>query len=228
MKNKKSICIFAGSTAFVLLLAAVFASIVMMPGNVPVGMSVLELPTDNVVFKPVLQGFGIQIQDDSICTTKKNINNYYPELLKENSVNKGLMFCKRYDFYNETIFKREFMGSLEIFQRHSAKDIHLLFVDNDDSKISFDAKSKDRFTISFLSSDKKDLTIMRQTGEKSFDLISCEVSNSRPRLSCDVTILVGTYEKSEDNTFVERKRLTPVVTGTNIKLNPIQSRQHKH
>jgi hypothetical protein len=91
MKNKKSICIFAGSIIFVLLFAAVFASIVMMSDNVLMGVSVLELPADNVVFKPVLQGFGIRIQDDSICTTKKNINNYYPELLKENSVNKGLM-----------------------------------------------------------------------------------------------------------------------------------------
>jgi hypothetical protein len=167
-----------------------------MSESLRVGSLTIELPAKDTFDKPVMRGDNMQLQDQILSMTKKNIERCYPKLLQDkDSTNEGLIFTKTYTFF-EKRFAREnkMIGQFTISQQYAAKDIYLLSVDKDDFNISFDLKNKDKFQLSFLPDNDNICTISRQTDDKSFEFISHKLSSNRPKLICDIEISVGTYE----------------------------------
>jgi hypothetical protein len=167
-----------------------------------------ELPYENIVFEPDLQSKDIRLHERNVIISKNYITQFYPATSCNNNMN-GLLFCKRYTFYENTMLQRRKLGHFEIVQQQYIQDF--IFSDTD---IFFDIGLKDYFGI--LLSSNNNITIMHYNNDKIIEVIYRKLNNQYSKLSYDVTILLGFYEISDQH--AEKRHLFPYYKTTNLPL----------
>jgi hypothetical protein len=228
MQNKKIIFV----TIFIIILIllpciAVCVFFYNCTDSLPDGISTIKLPDNNVVFAEIVQNSGVLLQGNVIVVTREMIQSSYPHLLREtDSISSGLIFQRKYIFYENNVFQRTLLGSIDIFDRYDKSEIHKLKNEKKAAFI-FDHICGNNFQFSFSSQKNNQLTIMHQTESDSFELIDCNLSSRRQMISCDIVIYMGTYKKSNENKFTEKRFLFPLASTANLKLNKIIRNSHK-
>ncbi|MDR2684749.1 MAG: hypothetical protein LBB53_05145 [Prevotellaceae bacterium] len=186
-------------------------------------IGMFKLPHEDIVFKPDLQSPEIKLQDNKVIVSKNYINKFCPAVCDtDNNNTSGLLFCKKYTFYENTIFRRTQLGHFEIIQRHSQTSIHNFIGNNSDT--SFDVGQKDSFGV-LLSSNNRDITITYYIDNETIDVIYCKLKSRYSRLSYDITILLGTYETSDK--YAEKRHLFPYYKTENLPIKNTHFRYKK-
>jgi hypothetical protein len=220
IRNKKVVVTIS---SILILLTILFLFVYHYSGCLITGNSTVELPYGNVIFRHELQDFGIKLQDNSILLTKELIQKYYPKILRsDGSDDEGLFFCTKYDFFEDTLFERQQLGQFEIVERHNKNDVKIAINNNDNFCINYQVKKKVIFYIQFEPYKEKSLSISRIVSDSEIEHIDRKLSSSRPQLSCDIEISVGTYEISQAGQFTERRSFTTVVSCRNLKIRTIK------
>ncbi|MDR2346917.1 MAG: hypothetical protein LBE18_12715 [Planctomycetaceae bacterium] len=212
IKKKKLVMIIVSIS----LLSLFFAFTIYFINNSSVKVAdrilMFELPYENIVFEPDLQSKDIKLHERKVIISKNYIAQFCPVASCNNNMN-GLLFCKRYTFYENTMLQRRKLGHFEIVQQHNQKYIQdFIFNDTD---IFFDIGLKDYFGI-LLSSNNNHVTIMHYKNDKIIEVIYRELNNQYSKLSYDITILLGFYEISDQH--AEKRHLFPYYKTTNLPL----------
>jgi hypothetical protein len=185
------------------------------------GIIKIGLPPENVEFKPELQNPDIKLQANKMIISKKYINKFYlAEFEPTCDYASGILVCKKYTFYENTGFKKKKLGHFEILQRRNQKEIQNL-IDNSSSSgnngdVYFEIGLKDYFEVSFLSQENNSILIVYRKDDQLIETISRKLSSQYADLSYNITILVGTYEKSDK--YTEKRHLFPYYITVDLPL----------
>ncbi|MDR1053376.1 MAG: hypothetical protein LBL39_04295 [Planctomycetaceae bacterium] len=217
MSWKKLFVIISGVILLSLLFLIVVIYCISGAAEVADSTVLVELPSDNIVFEPIVRSTEIKLQDRNLLFSKKYVDEICSVIVSkdDNDVN-GFLFCKKYTFYENTSpKKRRVLGHFEILQRRSRRDINDLIADDDVQDMRFDVGSKNYFNISLLPKENNRIIIVCYVDEQSIDVISRNLTNRNSELSYDITILAGTYNISDR---LEKRHLFPYYNAINLPL----------
>ncbi|MDR1925983.1 MAG: hypothetical protein LBQ66_16565 [Planctomycetaceae bacterium] len=221
--NKKKLFVIIDGVMFLLLLLFLaFVIYRVNDGSAKFfgGVIMIKLPPENVIFKHELQSHDIKLQDHKVIISKNYIDKFWSDASNKNdNSTSGLLLCKKYTFYENTIFRRIELGHFEILQRHSRKSIHDFIRSDDVDNIYFDIVDlSDYFHISFLPRNSNRITIT-YNNKKSIEVICRALTCRYSKLSYEITILVGTYETS--NKFTEKRHVFPYYNAVNLPIKKL-------